>query len=548
VNVPGRDYEIHLVEELRAGRLTRRELIQRASVAGLSATGVASLLAAAGATARASTPRLVHAPKRGGSATIGFIAPGTDADPVTAFSAGAGLTYEISLEYLLYPRPDFTLEPKLATSWHSGKTTQDWTFVLRKGVTWHDGSPFTADDVVATFDLFTNPKGSATDLSNLQGILSHGNTEKVDSHTVRFHLDLPYTDFPFLISAFTNSVILPKNYQPGSFTKGHVGTGPFILTSFQPGSGASFVRNPHYWNKGRPYLDSLSVKFYADNTPLVLALQSGEIDVIPNTASEGSQALFSDANIVKLQTGSSAYRELHMRVDQAPFKDPRVRQALALAIDRPALIKTVLGGRGDVGNDHPFAPVFPISKTILSRIPQREANVAAAKKLLAQAGHPHGFRATLTTEQFLEIPDYAVFLKQAAASIGVDLNLNIEPQNTYYGSGANQPWLKVPLGIVDWGSRGVPSELITPAFTCKGIWNSAHWCNPAYTHLIAQFAGQSDEQKRAKLALQAAKLQQEATPAIIAYWNKELRTTRKNVHGLAAGPASHLDVSGLWVA
>ncbi len=544
-----RDYEVHLVEELRAGRLTRRELVQRASVAGLSASGIATLLATGGATARAATAATpTRAVKRGGSATIGFIAPGTDADPVTAFSAGAGLTYEISLEYLLYPRADFTLEPKLATSWHSGHTTQTWTFSLRKGVVWQDGSAFTADDVVATFDLFTNPKGSATDLSNLQGILSHGNTEKLDSHTVRFHLDQPYTDFPYLISAFTNSVILPKNYKAGSFTNGRVGTGPFILTSYHPGTGASFTRNPHYWHKGLPYLDSLDVKFYADNTSLVLALHAGEIDVIPNTAAEGSQALFADSNVVTSQTSSSAYRELHMRVDQPPFTDPRVRQALALSIDRTALVKEVLAGRGDLGNDHPFAPVFPISRSVLSRLPQRHADIAGAKRLLAQAGHARGFSATLTTEQFLEIPDYAVFVKQAASKIGIDLTLNIEPQNTYYGSGANQPWLEVPVGIVDWGSRGVPSELITPAFTCKGIWNSAHWCNPTYTRLISAFSGASDEQQRAKLALRAATIQQAATPAIIAYWNKELRTTRSNVHGLAAGPASHLDVSGMWVS
>jgi peptide/nickel transport system substrate-binding protein len=219
--------EDHLLEEFLEGRISRRDLIKGLVAAGLSASAVGGLLAEVGASdvAEASAP-LATKPKRGGTGRFGTVVPATDVDPVTMFNEGAIFTTQLACEYLCYPRPNYSLAPKLATSWKPNSNATVWTFHLRKGVKWHDGSAFTADDVVATFDRLTNPKNNSGALSAYKGILSTGHTRKVNSHTVQFHLDRPFSDFPYLVSAFTyNSVILPKNFKIGTFTQGGIGTG-----------------------------------------------------------------------------------------------------------------------------------------------------------------------------------------------------------------------------------------------------------------------------------------------------------------------------------
>ena len=116
----------------------------------------------------------------------------------------------------------------------------------------------------------------------------------------------------------------------------------------------------------------------------------------------------------------------------------------------------------------------------------------------------------------------------------------------------------MPFGITDWGARGTAGQTIDPAYLCRsvpnsklsnsGAWNSAHWCDPNFDKLVQQFEGEVDQQKRQSLAVSAAKIQQAETPDVIAYWIKELRATRQNVHGLAVGPTFHLDASAMWLS
>ena len=553
------DLESHLVEEVRAGRMTRAELIKRASIAGLALPAVSALLAACGgggtSSSSGTTTGTAGTAKRGGTAKVSATVPAQDVDPVTMYNQGAIVTAQGAGEYLAYPNPDFTLDPRLATSWKSVGTPKTWEFKLRQGVQWHDGKPFTADDVVYTMDLLTNPKSGSAALSAFAGILSRGNVEKVDAQTVQFHLDRVYADFPYLVSPFNyNSIILPKGYEIGSFTKGGIGTGAFMLQKYSAKSQAVYVKNPNYWDKTLPYLDGLVVKYYDDNPPQVLALQAGAIDVMDEVPYQGSQALFSDPNVAVLANPSSQYRTLQMRADQTPFSSKQVRQAVAYSLNRQQLIQGLFNGFAQLGNDHGFAPIFPDSPTAAD-VPQREQNYNMAKQLLSQAGQSN-LSVTLTTEQYLEIPQYAQLIQQMCKPAGIDVKLNVEPQATFYGSGNNQPWLQVPFGITDWASRGTPSQTIDPAYLCRsvpnknlsnaGAWNSAHWCDPQFDKLMAQFEAEVDHQKRKQLAIQAAKIQQDGTPDVIAYWIKEFRATRKNVHGIAPGNFA-FDPRAMWI-
>jgi peptide/nickel transport system substrate-binding protein len=542
--------EYHLVDEVLHGRMTRREMMKRLLAAGVSVTAVGGLLAETGLGSVADAKSFVEEQhlqvKKGGTLRIGAQVPATDVDPVTMFNQGAIFTAQMACEYLVYPRPNYTLEPKLATSWHATNPST-WVFHLRKGVKWHNGKPFTADDVVHTMNLLTNPNSKSSALSAFKGILSAGHTRKVDTHTVQFHLDRGFVDFPYLLSAFNyNSLILPKGYAIGDFIKGGVGTGPYILTKYTSKVGASYKRNPRYWAKGLPYLSGTQIKYYADNSAIVLAMQSGAIDAFPNLPYQGSQALFANSNIAILRNPASSYREFHMRVDQKPFNDKRVRQAVAYSLDRPALVQGLLHGYGQLGNDHAFAPIYPLSK-ITKKIPQRKQDYAKAKSLLAAAGYAKGLNVTLTTENYLEIPQYAQYIQQQLKPAGINVKLNIEDQNTYYGSGANQPWLDVPMGIVDWAPRGVPSQTIDPAYLTGAIWNSAHWSNKTYDRLVNQSDKTLNKANREQMVHQAAKIQYDEVPSVIAYWLEDLGAVHKNVHGVPAGPGPYPDFTRTWI-
>jgi len=531
-----REFGRHLLEELLAGRITRREFVRSATVIGLSMSGVASLLAVNGKQqVHAQSPQV----KRGGTMTIALVPPTAAVDPVTMFDAGAIAVVQQVAEYLVWAENDLSLRPVLATRWEPDPSAKTWTFTLRSGVTFSDGRPVRTDDVVATFDRLTDPQTKSAARSNFKGILSKGNIETVGPDRVAFHLDRPFVDFPYLVSSTNyNAVVLPKDYA-ADFEKRPIGSGPFLLTGYTPKQSASFKRNPRYWQQGLPYLDGVEFRFFAEIQPQVLALQAGAADMMLATPFQGSQALFSDSNVTILATRSSKHRAVHMRVDTAPFSDKRLRQALALCLDRAKIVQGLFQGRADVGSDDVFAPIFPDAPNL----PVRAQNYARAKVLLKAAGFSGAAKINLVYEVYQEVPQYAVFLQEMIKPAGVNVVLEQMTQAQYYGSGSNQPWLQVPMGITDWASRVTPSQFILPAYTCGGVWNSAHWCNDDYDTLAKQFDATLDKAKRRSIARRMALIQQDATPAIISYWINAPRAVRKRVQGVAASGSDFLDLT-----
>jgi peptide/nickel transport system substrate-binding protein len=547
------EYEYHLVEEVRAGRLTRRELIVRATVAGLSASSIGTLLAACGGSSsskKSTTTTAAGAVKRGGTFRLGCAVPTADVDPVFLFDQGGIFTAQLAGETLCKRMADTSLQPRLATSWRQVSSAKEWEFKIRQGVTWHDGRPLTVDDVVATMKLLSDPKGGSSALSAFSGVLSPGGVRKVDDQTVRFSLDRAYVDFPYTVSDDNyNSIILPADYKKGSFSKGNIGTGPFILKQLTPKQGATFVANPKYWGKDAkggalPYLSGVQVKYFNDPQSTVLALQSNGVDIYPQMAYATARGLFNDPNVHVLELPSSEHRTVAMRTDQAPFDDKRVRQALAYSIDREALVKGLFGGKAKVGNDHTFAPVYPFAPTEAD-VPQRKQDYAKAKQLLAAAGHANGVTVpTLIVEEFLDVPEYAQLLQDQAKGGGIAMKLHQESQSIFY----NKVWLQTPFGIVDWGGRGSISPLIEPAYTKKGIWNSSHWKNTQFDKLVSQFDAEADQGRRKQIAAQAAKIQNDETPTLISFFLNGLRGVRKTVQGIENGPVDHIDASKVWLS
>ena len=226
------------------------------------------------------------------------------------------------------------------------------------------------------------------------------------------------------------------------------GTGPFRLERYVPKARASFVRNTDYWG-AQASPKRVLFSFYDSIQAQVLAMQGGQLDVLLHVPVQGGQGLLTDPRLNIVALPSSAHEQVHMRTDQGRFADKRVRRAVALALNRENLVHGMFRGRAALGNDSPFARLFPRPTPTCRSV---DFDLSEAKELMAAAGVPNGFQAMLTAERYQEIPDYAVVIQNAVRKIGIDLTLNVEDQSAYYG--------RAVFGSSDWldsrdGNRGL---------------------------------------------------------------------------------------------
>ncbi|HSI40787.1 MAG TPA: ABC transporter substrate-binding protein [Xanthobacteraceae bacterium] len=520
--------ENHIIDELLDGTLDRRAFLRHGSRIGLSAAVMAGVLQGAGFEP---VGRALAQGKPGGTIRVAQITPSGAIEPVSVADQGGLLPLQMAGDFLVMDGADLKLRPMLATSWKPNEDGSVWTFTLRPGVKFHDGRIMKADDVVASIDRLADPANGSNALSAFKGVLSKGGTTKVDDLTVRFTLDAPNGNFPYYVSTDNyNAIILPADYK-GDFEQTFNGTGPFKIEKFTPKVGASFVRNPDYW--GGPVLpDRVELNFYNDLQPQVLALLGGQIDLVQQVSVQGGQSLFDNPAVTILRLKSNAHRQIHMK-NKGAFADKRVRQAMALTLDRPAIVKGLFRGLADLGNDSPFAPVFPSTDT---SVPQRVKDIPKAKALMAAAGVAGGFDVTFTTMQMQELPTLATLIRNAGAEIGIKVTLKIEDVGAYYGDAVpgKSDWLDSEFGMTDYGHRGTPNVFLAAPLLSTGTWNSAEFKNPTYDKMVASYIAALDpaEQKKQAGAIQTLLLDE--TPIIFPYFYDYLTATSAKLTGVEA--------------
>ncbi len=542
-----REYAHHLIEQVQNGRMTRRQLLVRASVFGFSLTAAGSLLAACGGSSSTSTTPSASAsgmpaPVMGGTLT-GVIPPSlTDIDPATIKDQGGIVLIMNLCEYLIDLDNQNALVPRLAESWSGNADASVWTFKLQQGVKFNDGSPFEAADVVATFERLIDPKTGSSALSVLGGILSPGGTKAVDTYTVEFTLDKPFADFPYMVCMSNyNAVMLPRNYD-GNFVNNPVGTGPFILKEYVAKQKCTMVKNPTYWGKDAagnqlPYLDGVNWAFVLDESAANLQLQSGTIDFQPQTVFQGSQALFSDPNLRVDVYPGTGIREVAFNVTKEPWKSggSALRQAVAYCLDREAINKALFDGRSSLGYDTFWEPaVFPASPASTPRAQDYDK----AKQLLADAGHAGGLDIVLTYSKYLENPQYAQLIQAQCKPAGINVTLDFVPYEDYYaGTETSTPWLNAAMPIVEWGSRPTPGVYAQAMLMPGAPWSSSKWDNKDFAATFDEYMSTADEASRTTLATKLSQIQQDDTPILVAYYISALRTQKKTVYGIQ-GPGN----------
>jgi peptide/nickel transport system substrate-binding protein len=514
--------------------ITRRELL-KATAAGVALLAGGGALSAATATAASA-----GSPKRGGTLRVGVTggASSDTLDPNIWVTNPDGLRVFQLYDSLLAFDQNAQPQLSLAEEFTANADATEWTVRLRKGVTFHDGKPLTIEDVIFTFQRILNPKAPGLGADSMQP-LDMKNAKKLDPLTVRIPCHTPFGEFRSL-QALYDFFIVPVGFNP----KRPVGTGPFKYESFEPGLQSTFVRNPNYWETGLPYVDTVVITELADETTQVNGLVSGQFDIIDALTADAVPAVQSGGGKLLVSEGGS-YTPFTMRVDQAPFNDVRVREAMRLVVDRKEMRELVFGQYGQIGNDlfGLWDPGYDHS------LPQREVDVEQARSLLKKAGHEN-LKVTLVTADIVggAIKAAEVFAQQAAAA-GVTVTLQQVPVTTFYGPNylkwtfAQDFWIYVPY------IRNAQQALLAGA-----EYNECHVADPTYAKLFKVLEGTTDPQKAIELTheLQTREYEGFSSGFIIPYFQPEIDAYTSRVHGLltnkCGNPLGNYTLKTAWLA
>jgi peptide/nickel transport system substrate-binding protein len=378
------------------------------------------------------------------------------------------------------------LVPALATEW----TTDDgivWTFKLRKGVRFHDGTDFTAEDVKFTLERTQDP-----DLGHLkaQDFSAVEKIETPDPYTVVVTLKEALPTFMYAMTDY-NMAVLSSEYDYDTYGESApMGTGAFKMEKLIPKESALLSKNESYWQPGLPKADELQIYFVADIDASVSLLEAGEVDIVPQISPTIKNRLegLGGFNVV------SPYQEsrfIAMAQDREPFDDNLVRLAFKYAVDPEILAKACQGTLGETifYNETPIVNALAQYK----EIPNRGQDIEKAKELLTEAGYPDGLKV-----DFYYASDHpygteiAQTLKELAAPAGFDLELKGFPRDIYL----SQYWMNAPMSLTGWGVRVDPSMLLSLAFYSKGPWNESHMNDPEVDDLIDKIKSEVDDAQR----------------------------------------------------
>ena len=462
-------------------RMPRRQFLKM--TAGTAAI-VGTAAACGGSTQSATTNASAGSPKRGGTLTAALTG-GDSSDTLDGQNAVNNVDFARVAQLfdtLLVWSPGVVPQPSLAEEMVPNADATEWVIRLRQGIVCHDGKDFTSADVIYSFQRILNPKKPLAAAVILAPIDVAG-LKAVDKYTVKVPCKTPFASFR---SAAANQGIymVPAGFDPNKPN----GTGPFKFHTFTPGQTSTFVRNENYWQSGLPYLDAVIMTDFADQTSQLNALDSGQAQIVNLLSADAISGVQSGGNHVLISPGGGA-GPLTMRVDQPPFNDVRVRQAMRLIVDRPQMRDLVFGGHGEIANDifSVWDPEYDHS------LPQRHQDLEQAKFLLKAAGQ-EGLTVQLTTSNISQgSSETAQVFAQQAKGAGVNVQLQqLTVTNFFTGYlkflFAEDFWFYSPYLIQ-------VAETIVPG----AYFNPTHWNNARYNSLYAQALQAVDPQRQTEI-------------------------------------------------
>jgi peptide/nickel transport system substrate-binding protein len=483
--------ELKALENLLAqGKISRRDFLTR-----LSALGITAALSPA----FFSAPAQAKKPQKGGRLRLG-LGGGSTTDSLDPATMTDAMAYNINWQVRnCLTEVDYkgNIVPELAESWDSAPDAKKWTFKLRQGVEFHNGKTLEVDDVVFSINHHRGENSKSAAKGIVDPIEDIKNSGK---NTVVFNLKEGNADFPYIMSD-PHLTVVPAGTKEMKWEKG-IGTGGFILQEWEPGYRAFAKRNPNYWKEGRAHFDEVESIGIADVTSRVVALNTGQIDVMNRFQLNLTHLLprARDIQIVNI-TGTKHY-SIPMLTDKEPFNNNDVRLALKYAINREHLLKKIVRGYGAVGNDHPIAPC---QKCYASELPQRPYDPDQARFHMKKAGmldYTFSLHAADAAWPGADAAAAAMLYREHAAKAGIKIEVIIEPDDGYW----DKVWMKKPWVMCYWSGRATAAWMLSTAYAADSPWNDTFWKHERFNKILKEARAELDDAKRHELYVECQKI------------------------------------------
>lgn len=511
-----------LAREHNAGRINRRELLGRAAAAGLGAAALNTLVANADAYA-AETPRKGGVLKLGvgGGSTTESLDPTTWNDTVPTTVGNA------FLDALIEVGPDMGPVPQLATDWEAKPGAKEWIFNLRKGVEFSNGKSFTADDAVFSINLHRGKtkSGAAGSFSAIEDV------KKLSPTQISITLKSADAEFPMVLTDYHNRIVPDGTTD---FSKG-IGTGPFVVESYEPGVRVRGKKAKNFWRTDRGFLDGFDLTVINDQAARMNALISGQVDVVNRVDPKLANLIKSKKGLSLVQAAGGWHTVISMMQDTgALFANRDLRQAMKYGIDRAQIVKTLFGGFGTIGYDH------PIPKGTLDwnpNIPLPAFDADKAKSFLKKSGFDGTVTIQASDAAFNGAVDMATLMQASLTKIGLKVVVKKEPADGFW----DNVWLKGACVTSYWAGRSTASQMLDVAYGPTAPWNESHYKSEKFGALLTEAKSQLDAAKRRALLWEAQALLASDTANLIPAFQDYLDAHNDKVGGHTPHSLSPLD-------
>ncbi len=514
-----------LLDQIDAARLNRRSFLNRSAAFGLTAALGTSLL-----------PGAVRAdePKKGGTLRMG-LGGGETTDTLDPGLSDSPVPFSVNRQWgdtLVNVTPDGQIEPRLAESATPNDDGTVWTFKIRQGVKFHDGSDLTVDDVVATMKRHSDENAKSGALGIMQGIADI----KADGENVVFTLSTGNADLPYLLSDY-HLVIQPKGGVDAP--NAAIGTGTYKLVSAEAGVRYAFEKNPNDWDTTRGHYDAVEIIVINDSTARSSALQSGQVDAINRVDPKVAKLLARSPGVVVNNVSGRGHYVFIMHCDTAPFDNVDLRLALKYGINRQEMVDKILDGYGSIGNDIPVNTAYPL----FTPQEQYEYDPAKAAEHYKKSGHD-GSPITLIVADtaFPGAVDAASLFQQSAQAAGIPLEIQRVPDDGYW----SDVWNVKPFCASYWGGRPVQDQMWSTAYLSTADWNDTKYKNPKLDEMILAARGETDVAKRTELYAEIGKLVHDDGGTICPMFNDFVDANTDKIAGTIKDP--NYEQMGGWLS
>jgi peptide/nickel transport system substrate-binding protein len=532
-----------VLESVVADEITRRELLRRLGLGG-AALVLPGYLATG---SRAATLVGDAQPKRGGRFTLARnIEPLTFDPPLIADNGSEWITWNIFDTLTGIDRAN-KIRPALAESWEITNSGKTYTFKIRKGVKFSDGTPLTIEDVVWSIQRAADPKQAG--FASVYDAIAHPRNKTIRAlgpNTLRIELSRPYSALLGQLNISITSSILPKKTflkNPKQFALEPVGSGPFMLKQFAKGQFTHLVRNPHYWKPGKPYVDEVMIPYIPDDNTRMLKIQSGEVDAATDVPFALIDVLKKRKDVRVLLEPTARLEAIWLNNKKKPLNDMKVRQALNYATDSQAIVKHVLFGYGEVANS-----MMPKQQYWRSDIKPYPYDIQKAKSLMKQSSAPNGFTLPLIGDGTSVHQQIAQIVQASWAKIGVKVKIrNLDVGTAFTDFAAGNYWAGGNWFIT--ADEAFPDELAELMFDDRGGTHSFFtWYSSKRANRLIDKAFSSTGAARAKAFGDLQQVTMEEAPIVPIYFTPARTAVRTSVHGFHTYVSSWWPLEEVWIA